>query len=125
MKVQKPQQAQAAVALHRARQLVLYLLITIGTCTLITAVLLLIHTLDMPSRVLVTGHNSSIPGSAAAAAGRSVAKPPANDTGPPKPLSKELDPDFVDSAAQKAKSAKKACAAGCEIRGNCNAEEGR
>eukprot|EP00878_Enallax_costatus_P016506 GHUV01017315.1.p1 GENE.GHUV01017315.1~~GHUV01017315.1.p1 ORF type:complete len:576 (+),score=57.68 GHUV01017315.1:463-2190(+) len=125
MKHPKPDQTQAANALLRARKLVLYLLIAIGTCTLITAILLVMHTVDMPPTVVVrslNGSTSSNSSKGSAAAGKP--KSQATDAGPPKPLSKELDPDFVDSKAQAVKSAK-ACPLGCEIRGNCNAEEGR
>jgi hypothetical protein len=39
--------------------------------------------------------------------------------------SEEQDPDWVNSTAAAVKFMLKKCAPGCEVRGNCNAEEGR
>eukprot|EP00775_Hariotina_reticulata_P004063 gene4063-4310_t len=40
-------------------------------------------------------------------------------------MTKELDPDFIERASEAIRVQLKSCPAGCEKRGNCNAEEGR
>lgn len=98
--------------------MVLYMLMALGTCTVITAVLLLLHTLNSPEGSTAWISSRSVPAKTAAAAA-------AADSAPAKPLTKDLDPDFVDSTVKDAKLLAKKCAPGCEARGNCNAEEGR
>lgn len=52
-------------------------------------------------------------------------KSPVETEAASKPLTKELDPDYVEPKAQQLVVYAKKCAPGCEQQGNCNAEEGR
>jgi hypothetical protein len=102
------------------------MLLALGTCTLITAALLVLHIIDSRSDFVITvrqqqsGRGAGSEGTAingggdAAVLDRSTA-----------PLTKELDPDFIERASESLRVRFKPCPAGCEKRGNCNAEEGR
>jgi hypothetical protein len=133
MKPRPPSRGRGSttVDLQRARRLVLCVLLALGVCTLMTATMLLLHVLDVPGdglvwmgtgqlagRLTISAARSSHPGGGGSSSSRSA--------GSTHPLSKELDPDFVDAAAKAAATAgAKKCKPGCEQRGNCNAEEGR
>ncbi|KAF8062027.1 glucuronosyltransferase [Scenedesmus sp. PABB004] len=119
----------AAARLARARRLVLYALLALGACTVATAVALVLHALDAPGgggagTLVVWGGGAGAPRGGGGRAG--APRPPGAAGRGPGPVSKEMDPDYVDArAAAAAAAAAKKCTPGCELRGNCNAEEGR
>lgn len=96
------------------------MLLALGACTIITAGLLLTRTIEKPSDALMwVGRQPihTVPAAAEKAASEAEVK---------KPLTKELDPDYVvQPNPQQTVVYKKECPAGCEKQGNCNAEEGR
>jgi hypothetical protein len=98
------------------------MLLALGACTILTAGLLLTRTIEKPSDALMwVGRQPVHPATVTAAAAAAVAAPEAIQ----KPLTKDLDPDYVEPKAQQAGTFSKACPTGCEKQGNCNAEEGR
>jgi hypothetical protein len=140
--------SHAASSLQRVRRMVLYMVLALGACTLLTAGVLLAHTLEHSDNgvavlpVVVwsggsgsgSGSSSSRPAApvsaeaaAAAAAAAAAKKAVAAAAGlhQHQPLTKELDPDYVEPKAKAAVTYAKRCPAGCTKNGNCNAEEGR
>lgn len=130
--------------LQRVRQLVLYMVLALGACTLVTAGVLLMHTLDAPDShglpmhlpvVWAGGGGHAADGGkdaagagAGAAAGKAAvaaAAAPGGAHAAAKPRPKELDHDYVEPKAKAVVAYARKCPAGCEKRGNCNAEEGR
>lgn len=110
----------STATIQNARQLVLYMLMALGTCTIVTAILLVVHTMDAKSDGGLVWISRQQAAGGAAKGGKGGA------TGEPaKPITKDLDPDYVEPAAKQAAILLKKCPAGCEARGNCNAEEGR
>ena len=108
-----------------ARYVAFAMLLALGACTIITAGLLLTRTIEKPSDALMwVGRQPMHPATvtAAAAAAAAVAAAPEAIQ---KPLTKDLDPDYVEPKAQQAVTFSKECPTGCEKQGNCNAEEGR
>jgi hypothetical protein len=117
--------AAAAARLLRARRIVLYLLLALGSCTIITAILLAVETLDdinVTYRQISKQQQARTWTSRAAANGMT---PAGTALLKRRQGSEEQDPDWVNSTAAAVKFMVKECAPGCEVRGNCNAEEGR
>jgi hypothetical protein len=99
------------------RYLAFGMLLALGGCTILTAGLLLTRTIEKPSDALIWVGRQTVPEAAPKAAPEPEVK---------KPLTKELDPDYVvEINARQTVVYKKECPAGCEKQGNCNAEEGR
>lgn len=114
----------AAAGLLRARRVVLYLLLTLGCCTIITAVLLMIQTLDDSSVTYLWISKQQQPQRLVSGAA-APAKVVAGDALLKTTGYRELDTDWVNSTAAAVKFTLKKCAPECEVRGNCHAEEGR
>ena len=102
-----------------ARYVAFAMLLAVGGCTIITAGLLMTRTIEKPSDALMWVGRQPV-NAAAAAAVKAAVEPEVK-----KPLTKELDPDYVEPNAQQAVMLSKPCPPGCEAQGNCNAEEGR
>lgn len=99
------------------RYLAFGVLLALGACTILTAGLLLTRTIEKPSDALVWVGRQPVPEASTQAAVEPDVK---------KPLTKDLDPDYVEApTSQQPAAYKKECPAGCEQQGNCNAEEGR
>jgi hypothetical protein len=99
------------------RYLAFGVLLAMGACTILTAGLLLTRTIEKPSDALVWVGRQPVP----EAQTRAAAEPEDQ-----KPLTKDLDPDYIETpTSQQPAAYKKECPAGCEQQGNCNAEEGR
>ncbi len=103
-----------------ARCVAFAMLLALGTCTIITAGLLLTRTIQKPSDALMWVGRQPVLHPTAAKAAAAVAAEVTN-----KPLTKDLDPDYVEPKAKQEAAFSKPCPAGCEKQGNCNAEEGR
>lgn len=101
-----------------AKYLGLGMLLLLAGCTIITAGMLLTRTIDKPSDALgvLAGRQSVV-----------ETTTPAADADTRKPLTKELDPDYIEAKTRgdQAVTYGKKCPPGCEKQGNCNAEEGR
>jgi hypothetical protein len=116
--------AHAAASLLRARRIVLCLLLALGCCTIITAMLLMLQTLnDSNVTYLRISKQQQLQSWTRRAAANG--KVPTGGRLVETHVSREQDPDWVNSIAANVKFALKKCAPGCEVRGNCNVEEGR
>lgn len=120
---------QGRIASHIgvARCLALAVLAALGACTFLTAGLLLTRAIEKPSDALVWAGGRQQQSSAESDAATQQQQAAVSSQDPRKPLTKELDPDYVvgvQSAEQVVQQGKE-CPPGCEKQGNCNAEEGR
>jgi hypothetical protein len=98
---------------------VLYLLLALGCCTILTAMLLVLQTLN-DNNVTYQWISKQQPQSWTSRAAAAASNMPAGGA-----LAKERDFDWVNDTAAAVKFSVKKCAPGCELLGNCNAEEGR
>jgi hypothetical protein len=103
---------------------VLYLLLALGSCTLFTAILLAVETIDDTNVTYQWISKQQQPRSWTSRAAANGLMP-AGDALLNRKGSEEQDPDWVNSTAAAVIFMVKKCAPGCEVRGNCNAEEGR
>lgn len=101
------------------RYLVFGVLLVVGGCTIATAGLLMTRAIEKPSDALLwVGKQQATPAA--------KVQPAEEQLELTKPMTKELDPDYIEPKAQQAVVyAGRECPAGCEKQGNCNAEEGR